>query len=186
MNAVEKHPQRQQIIERILAGESMRSIGATVVPPVHHTSVARFRLKALGKATRTMRGKSPEVLSLKELSLASGANGNAFDGIQAVSEQLRSELHNAVEADRERLRKYLADAEAAQFVDPVTGEVSHNMDHGALARHIRNSLSSIELRARLSGLLQDGAGVAVNVAIAVAASPVQDEPVGITVEMIRK
>ena len=178
MNAVEKHPQRQEIIDAILAGKALRQVAATIDPPLHHATLARYRQVLLTSATRTMKAKGDTCLALKDLAADPSETS-------AVNERLRGELHQSIQAANSRFDRWISSAESHEQVDPETGEVRYNMDHGALARHSRNVLSAIELRAKLAGLLQDGsATVAINIAVAGGAA--NTEPTGVSIDMVRK
>ena len=176
MNAVEKHPQRQQIIDAILAGESLRAIGARVVPHLHHTSIARFKLQLLKPAIHSLRGVSPERNRMKSLALSAGINGDAGEQASLAQDAVRQEIHNSVSKLDERLEAWIADAEKANEGKPL---------HPALSAHTRNVLSSLELRAKLSGLLTDGTVTTINVAMVQAdSSPSQaQEPPSVTIDV---
>lgn len=155
---------RQQIIDGILAGEPLRAIGARVVPPVHHSSISRFKLDLLRPAVTKLRGVSPERNIIKELALSTGINGDAGEHGDNARETVRQNIHDRVHSLDSRLEAWISDAERANDGKPL---------HPALAAHSRNILSSLELRAKLAGLLQDGTnGTTINVAV-MASSPGQ-------------
>jgi hypothetical protein len=175
---VESHPQRQEIIDSILAGKALRNIAATLDPPLHFTSLARFRKDMLKTASAGMHARGADCSAIKDL-CADPADQSR------VTERLRDDLQQSVQAANDRFDRWIDSAEAQEEVNAITGEVRYNMDHGALARHSRNVLSAIELRAKLAGLLQDGsATVAINIAVAGGSADV--EPAAVTIEMLRK
>lgn len=155
---IETHPQRAQIIQMMMDTTnrmSMRQIAATLDPPMNQATLARFRAKLLGHATSTMKGRDAKFTALKDLAAISTGTGVTEQDRQESAARIREELQNAVQNEQKLIDRYRLDAEAAQEVHPITGEVSHNMDHASLAKHTRNKLSTLELRAKLSGLLQD-------------------------------
>jgi len=158
MNAVDRHPQRREIIEAIVGGKSLRTLAAKIAPPLHYATLARYRVRILGTATASLRGTNANSRALKDLAAVSGVGKHQEQRLDGIKNQVRLELDEAVLTQAKRFEKWLSDAESSQSVDDDTGEVRHNMDHAALARHARNALSAIELRAKLNGVLQDAAG----------------------------
>lgn len=166
MTQVEKHPMRQQIIDGILAGESLAKIARTVQPPVHHSSLSRYRMTLLGNATSKIVGRSDVSKALSAL----GSSVGSPDERSHVQAKLRQELHNRVNAAVERRERYRANAEEL--------DEAGRMEHRALAAHDRNDLSALELQARLAGLLTDPS-VQVNVQsvqVSLPAAPAESEP----------
>lgn len=148
---VEGHPQRQEIIDAMLAGKSLRNIAATLATPLHYTTLARFRRNMLGQATQRLRPTGSIVKAIVARSAPLSEDKS--------NETLREALQQSILKLDQRRERWIADAESYQTVDPETGEVSHNMQHSALSRHAGNALTAIELRAKLAGLLQTGSGV---------------------------
>jgi len=158
MNLCEKHPQRQEIIERLLKGDSTRKVAASVNPPLNQSTVSRFRMQILSPAVGALKGSRPNPDKIKELANAQGITTPISEGKEQFKDIIRHQVQNSVLTLEKDFRRWLGDAETSQSIDEVTGEVRHNMDHAALARHARNALSAIELRAKLNGVLQDAAG----------------------------
>ena len=91
---------------------------------------------------------------------------------------LGSQVAEVVVDFSERREKWISDAEKRAVLsksgEPIRdsdGSVVRDMDHRALSSHDRNNLSALELRAKLAGLLQDGAGVAATVQFAIVMPP---------------
>lgn len=147
MNAVESHPQRQEIIGKILDGISLRQIGATAKPPLHKDTLARFRLKMLATTTKNLRGTSPTAIAVKGL--------GSPEALPEHREAVKSEILTELSERRAKRAAREASAESAQQINPITGEVRHNMDHAALGRYDANGLRDIEFRAQLAGLLTE-------------------------------
>ena len=146
----------------MIEGKSLREIAATLNPKVHYVTLSRYRVILMGGLARRMKGKDSETLIIKDLA-ASHLGGKELNSVQ---ERTRDELKQiALQVSARRLH-WISDAESKQNIDQVTGEVWHDMNHAALARHDRNLLSTLELRARLDGLLTEGAAV-VNVNLGV-------------------
>jgi hypothetical protein len=146
------------------------------VPPVHHSSISRFKLDLLRPAISSLRGVTPERNIIKELALSATTKQDSEQHADAARETVRQNIHDRVQSLDDRLELWISDAECANEGKPL---------HPALAAHSRNMLSSLELRARLSGLLQDGAsGTTINIAVAGGSADV--EPAAVTIEMLRK
>lgn len=180
MSAIEKHPQRQQIVDAILNGDSLRNIAATVAPPVHFTTLSRFRLNLLGRASKGVHAKGSIATAIKDLCSPADAKPD-------VQQRLRDELQQSIQRDRARYEGWLEDAEERPVLDKLgnpmlgaDGRVLRVMDHRALAAHSRNGLSAIELRAKLAGLLQDSA---TNVAVQIAVLSNDSAPAGEIIEL---
>lgn len=155
MNLVDRHPQRQQIREDILSGKSLRSVAATLNPPLHHATLARYRIQLLGVASKNMRGSNDKALEIRAIA----DSHRDSDGISALQERVRTELQQVAEAQEERRLRWISNAEQ-QTED---GQLNHR----ALSSHDRNLLASLELRAKLAGVLNDGTQTNTNVQVCV-------------------
>lgn len=168
MEKIETHPQRQTIIDGILAGDAVRTIAAKLEPPVHHSTITRFRMKLLGVASRNLQSNNPTSNAIKEL--VSDPSG------ELATQRARTEIESALQRTHQKLAEWCDDAETGNDGKPL---------HQALAAHTRNNLSTLELRAKLSGLLNDGAQhIQVNIAVA-GAGPI-DEPHCVMIDALRK
>lgn len=162
MNAAEKHPQRQEIIDAILAGEALRSIAKRVVPPMNHTTLSRFKLQILTPAVSTLRGTSSKYSELQGLALATGMKQTRLDPASAVDLMVKQSVHASIDKRIQRREAWIKSAWNGG-TDP---------DHRALSAHDRNEFTDLELTARLAGLLQTGAPgeTTVNIAVMVPAA----------------
>jgi hypothetical protein len=165
MNAVEKHPQRQEIIDGILAGKQLTLIAKGLQPRLHFTTIGRYRQVLLKGVTASMHGKGATSSALKELAESSGSHSTP-------SESLREQLQRSIVRTETRLDRWIQAAESE--TDPETGETRFN--HRALGLHTRNGLSAIELRAKLAGLLQESANVSMQLAIGIMVGTRESEP----------
>lgn len=166
MNQIDKHPQRQQIIDGILSGQSLRTIGHSVVPQVHHTTLARFKLKLVGPAVRAMRGVNTNARDLKAIASAAGLDMDPANAAERYAEDLRKMVQERVAARLERRGGWISEAEKRPIADK-NGNVFNDMDHRALSAHDRNEGTDLEFLARLAGLLSDGGSTTINMQIGI-------------------
>jgi hypothetical protein len=170
MNAVEKHPQRQQIIDGILAGESLRKLAATVAKGLHPSTLSRYRMILLGRATKTLQSQSVTSKLMKELANPGRDGENAQD-------RLRADLQQSVEHLEKRFEPWIQNAE--------TVAKDGQLHHRALASHSRNLMTAVELRARLAGLLQDSATALVQIAVCGTGSRPGEMPAEHSTELVK-
>lgn len=177
MTAVEKHPQRQEIIDAILAGTSLRKITETLKPTLHIATLSRYRMVLLGRASRTLHGKSVTSSVLKDLTTPGQGGDNA-------KEHVRKDLQHSAKKFKERREQWIEDAWKRPVLDkeglPIQdgeGGFVRQADHRALAAHDRNNMGSLEFEARLHGLLQDGATgpLTINAVVMMPAAPAGEE-----------
>lgn len=167
MTQIDKHPQKQLIIEAILAGESLRAIGAKVVPSVHHTSLARFRAKAMMNVAATIRGRRPEYVAIKEIAAASDTTRKADVVNREADDSLRQRVNTAIDKRLNRREQWISAAEK----DP------DGLDHRALAGHDSNELRDLRTIAELGGLLSQptASNVTVNAVVIMPAPQTEQE-----------
>lgn len=181
MNLVEKHPMRQQIIDAILAGETLRSIAKRVVPELNHVTLSRFKLQTLAPAVQSLKGKTARHNAIKDIATAAGIRGDYDNGHDVVDQAIKHQIHGSIEKLEKRFEGWIDDAERRVVLNkdgmPVydsAGEPVRYLEHKALAAHSRNMLSSVELRAKMAGLLQDGTpGTHINITLAMSNSPTE-------------
>jgi len=164
MNSVDRHPQRQLIREAILAGEVLAKLAKQLNPPLHESTLCRYRMALLGKASGNMHGSSDKSIALKGVIHAYPKDE---DGVSQYQKIIRRELQETALKAQQRRERWISDAEQSQQIDEETGEVRHNMDHAALSRHDRNMISSLELQAKLAGILTTEAALGNNVQVCV-------------------
>lgn len=188
MNTLERHPQRQQIIDAILAGTPLRNIAATVDPPLHYSTLSRFRSTLVSSVASRIHARGESAKAIK--TMADGAttyargvsNQSDTDKGESNREEIRALLQRATAKLESRFESWIKNAE-----EPAEDGQLH---HSALSLHSRNALNAIELRAKLAGLLQDVAGVANNVAMAVLVVPTiapskdDDQAAGPTIDLM--
>ena len=127
-------------------------------------TISRFKLKLLGPAVQSLSGKSESRKIIRDIAGTAGAHGDPSQVAESVRESLRRELQGAINRDRQRRESWISDAEKRPVLDklgePVKdsdGTVVRYLEHKALASHDRNNLTSLELQAKLAGVLQDTA-----------------------------
>lgn len=65
-STVSQHPQKQRVIDGILAGESIRDIAASVSPPLSRAAVARFRQAVVAPAVKQSFHKLNELKRMRD------------------------------------------------------------------------------------------------------------------------
>ncbi len=160
MSVVDLHPQRQQIIEGILNGLSLRTIGRTAVPPIAHTTLAGFRAKMLQTAAKSLRPHTVGRNILKDAIMAGHPDRPDIGAAQRVEDTLRTELTDIVRSKFERRERWIKDAEDRPVLIEgkplmLDGRPLTQMDHKALAAHDRNDATYVDLLARLGQLYSD-------------------------------
>lgn len=173
MNACDRHPQKQQIIDAILAGKSLRQIATGIDPVVHHATIARFRVALLATAAQTMRGKSGSSQAVKQLIDSCDPSKSVSEVNSNINNELRTRVHSAIDKRLTRREGWISEAESVPLRDAkgkilrdAAGEVVTTLDHRALAAHDGNELKDLRTIAELGGLLQQsGPAVQVNAVI---------------------
>lgn len=165
MNAVEKHPQKQKIIDMMLDGATLTAISAKFAdPPLHISQLSRFKTKLLAPAIKAMNPRSASVREIKTLATKPGINvgatliSNAHSDeplVAARQDSLRANLEQRVEKRIMRREGWIAAAESQTIVDKE-GNTYVAMDHRALASHDGNEGKDIETLAKLGNLYADG------------------------------
>ncbi len=156
---IDHHPQRQQIIEGILSGESLRHIATRINPTIHHATLGRFRLKLLQTATKPLTQNHPISHSFKDLvTVATGDDGD-MRAAERLAMGLRGELSTLVRAKLSRRERWIKDAEGRPILDedarPIIREDGipiTQMDHKALAAHDRNETADLDVLGKLGQL----------------------------------
>lgn len=156
-SVLEKHPQAKQIIDLILDQVPSTKIKSKLDLRVNTKTVDRFRKLIIERAFKTP-AKTLNTIAKPSISNAhSDALSRTVEVVQsgATVGGLRSRIDSLLDKRLGRRDRWIADAETSQVVNPVTGEVHHDMNHGALSRHDANELRDIETMAKLGGLLND-------------------------------
>lgn len=129
---------RAAIIEGLLAGKSLRAVGNSVTPPVHHVVLHKYRQKHIQP---TLDGANSLSNALKALAENSGGNSVAIDPITATRAALLADP----------LRARIAQHQAV--VDRSLVKAESDGDGRTVAALIGTDLKGLELDARLSGRL---------------------------------
>jgi len=89
--AVDRHPQRQKIIDALLSGESPKSIVRWITPSIHFTNIFRYKrlvvLPALKRATQTAKILDQQDLNLAPVSPQIQENNAVVATSQALAEE---------------------------------------------------------------------------------------------------
>lgn len=157
MGVVDLHPQKQEIIEALISGESLRKLGQRVVPPLHHTQLARYRVKIVGAVAQSVRGTSAKYRNLKELGNACDLTKNTQDKAASASNALMERVQSAIDSRLSRRNTWFADAERLPIRSEDGEILGYRKDHKALAAHDSNELRDLRTIAELGGLLATGA-----------------------------
>lgn len=132
---IESHPQLKEITKRILRGEPPALIAKTVRPPLRPRQVSQYIAICIRKTQ-----DNPSLMP----DLANSMN----------REFVRQELEEELARTAERRERWIEAAERDIQLDSE-GNVVAVMNHNALSRHDGNGLKSVELRARLAGLMNE-------------------------------
>jgi hypothetical protein len=142
---VETHPQRQFIIDQLLAGNSYRKIATSVVPPLSKDAIENYNRAILRPA---LAGTPLPALVAAPVDV-SGIKSSGF----VDSSQLQRNLQ--VSETRQRLSRVMAKTE--QWMGEAT------VDNGA--PHANAATRQIELLARLTGELAGDNGITINIQV---------------------
>jgi hypothetical protein len=159
--SIDKHPQRQQIFDSILAGRSVREICALVTPPVSFMTIQRYKTKIVKPLIENAENNPKLKKALGSYENLPVPLVSDTQVLQAVRE--RAEAAPAVTICRARMAKVgqrldraLDRAEAAVKVikDTDGKDVVVGQDLAPLAPLINQEHKHIELWGKLTGELQ--------------------------------
>jgi hypothetical protein len=163
VSSIDKHPQRATIIEGLLAGKSLRAIGNSVNPPVHHVVLHKYKRKHIQP---TMDGAAVLSTALKALADSGEGNGVTIDAVTATRAALLADPYLARTAQhRATIDRSLTQAEA-------------DGDGRTVAALIGTDLKGLELDARLSGRLDSAQAANQTIYIVTPAVSIQAVPQG--------
>jgi hypothetical protein len=166
MTVVEKHPQRQEIINWILAGETLRSIAKRVVPPLNHVSLSRFKLNLVQPAIRSMRGTNAKYQVTRDIAESVAHRPQPGNGNDAVRNALSAEVEQRFRHALKRRETWISAAEKVPVTDAEGNVTGYTLDHKALAAHDLNEQRALRAVGELGGLFQQtGPAVQVNAVI---------------------
>ena len=147
-SVIEDHPQRQLIIDALLAGEATRNIVARLDPPVSFPTLHRYRVSVLGPALKLAHSKLLQKQLQQPLDSAPPVScGSALRSIQSET-RVATRVANAAEpliarlaVKQQRREKWLQVADRKEDIRGFVGiDQSETRD--------------IELEARLTGVLE--------------------------------
>lgn len=141
-------------------------IGQSIDPPLHMSTIAKFRRKVLASSVTSLRPKSQQGKEVQEAGNRDIAYGDKVDSA-------RADLLARIQKHSLRRERWISDAENQVLRDadglPMAGpdgKVLTSLDHRALAAHDRNHQSAMELEGRLTGALLEQSNQA-NVQLAI-------------------
>jgi len=159
--SIDKHPQRQEIHDAIMAGESLRKLATRLNPPVHHSTLSRYKSDYIAPAIRALRSNSPKTQAIKKLAVQNGVTlgAQAERAIRNVPPATTSDVTGLAHELQTRVRKtlsdidrYKANAEDEEVYDSEGNPVGKRMNHNALGLHVRNELSAVKNIGELAGI----------------------------------
>jgi hypothetical protein len=162
VSTVDTHPQRDAIIRDMLEGKPMASIAHWVKPPVSRATLSRYRLKVLATAIEPLRSRGAISRSIKDVGSVMGLSGDVDAGRANVVEQARTSITKTLEGLSTRRFGWMSDAEEKPLLDAlgmpiiINGKPLTNLDHRALAAHDRNTISALDLQAKIAGAYAEG------------------------------
>lgn len=162
MSVIDLHPQRQEIIEGILAGKSVRLLARTAVPPIGHSTLAVYRQTLLARAAKSLRPKEFGLNILKDTIQSADPDKMDISPAQRLAEGLRVEINGLIRAKLSRRERWIKDAEGRPVLDedarPILREDGipiTQMDHKALAAHDRNETADLDFLGKLGQLYSE-------------------------------
>lgn len=148
-HVVESHPQKQEIIDALLSGSTLRAIAVTLDPPVSVMALCRYRKSIVRPALR----RAAAVAKVQKLS---DANGKTMErhGITAVSDDVAPALVQEASLalkHAEMTDPYLA--RIAKHQATIDAAIAEADDGKTIAALVGVDYKGIELDARLTGRL---------------------------------
>ncbi len=147
MAVLEAHPQRQTIIEALLAGESSRSISRRITPPASFFSIAK-----LAKSVKSDLVTARVMEEARKL-VSTGTIG-VIQNMPTVNAERLTAIAASAQPHLERIQK------RQQQLDKL---IDSEEDGKTAATLIRTDLASIELAGRFDRSLESTAATVVNV-----------------------
>ena len=170
--AVEQHPQKDLIVQRILDGVPLRKVGAGLVPHVSHSAVQRYKANVinpmLARAARTeaiIIGKNEDL----DRAVSPIAVQNAKEAVQVAIKDapVVSLFRQRLEKLHSRIDRAMDRAESAVRIstDSDGNEVVVGQDLGVLAPLINQAHKNLEMHGRATGELEPTGGASVAIQI---------------------
>lgn len=160
-SVVDNHPQKQEIIEGLLAGKSVRSVSRTVNPPIAHSTLSVYRHTILARAAKGFRANELGHNILKDVIISTDPNNQDKAAAGRLESALRTESMSVVRSKMDRQNRWIQQLEKTPMLDSngvqvvLDGVPQFQPDHRALAAHDRNQTSDLDLLARLGQLYQE-------------------------------
>lgn len=151
-STIESHPQRQKIIDALLAGSTLRQIAAWTEPKVTESAICRWR-RNVTLRTNTALDSAKAAIALQDKGLQHVAPNGQDLAMQSVA---RAALTLAV--DPFVARGLAQDRRRASWMDDLE-QAPEAADYRTLAALDRNDLAAQEYHARLAGRLDSAATI---------------------------
>jgi hypothetical protein len=185
---VDSHPQKQKIIDGILAGESCRHIADSAVPPIGFNAVQRYRsivinpmLKEAENLNRVLKankdgeiGSRPAPVPLSNDTAAIKMVERAIEAAPALSifRKRLEDLHGRIDNALTR-----AETAVRAAPDPETGEmVALGADLAPLAGLFNQAHKNLEILGKATGELEPDNRSSVSIQIVCPAAPAGQSP----------
>jgi len=178
---LEAHPKRQEIIDAILAGESLRKVGK--MAGCSHTAVQAFKRKLQPSIARAAALADLEAYANKALKETSDDKETQANKIKALTRAVADADTSALWRSRadslwNRGDKYLSDAELARKVyhDKDGNPVFDGADFSAITGVMNQLHRNLELTGRAWGVLREDQAAGVHVENMLVVLPRADRP----------
>ena len=146
VSSIESHPQRQKIIDAILAGQSLRLIASKADPAVSPAAISRF-------ASRISRNTAETIAQAK------AAIANKDKGFDPFLDQAVTRAAMTAAVDPFMARAVKSDARRDRWMEACEADA----DYRTLASLDRNDLTAQQYQAQLAGRLESGVSLNVNI-----------------------
>ncbi len=169
-HSVESHPQKQEIIDSLLSGKTLKQIAVTLSPPLSVMALCRYRkaiirptLQKAVAVTTINRRLVANTKTMQAHGLADIPDELATSAVRETSELLRNAP--LVEPYLSRIRKH------QETIDEAVDFACQNEDPRTVAALLATDYKGMEFHARLCGVSLDGAqapaGANINLAVMV-------------------
>lgn len=183
LSIVETHPEKQKIIDQLLAGRSVRAVARSVSPTLDFNAIQRYKLNiikpAIERATageRILMGEGHRKEAVVAIQPDSPAIQEARQSIQdapvlSVFRQRLEKLHG-------RIDRTLDKAEAAVRIsrDSEGNEVFAGPDLAVMAPLLNVAHKNVEILGRATGELEPTGGSGVSIQIVCPTAPIEAMP----------
>ena len=181
--AIDDHPQRQKIIDGILAGKSTRYVGDSVSPRVPHTVVQRYKVNVIKPMLQRAEESNRILIGNKILKPKPADLSEHPPAVQAVQQAIQdapalSLFRQRIEKINSRIDRHMDKAETAIRVrrDKDGNEVVIGEDLGVLAPLINQAHKNAELLGRATGELEPQGGSGISIQIVCPSAPLEAMP----------